>query len=157
MSVLASFFCPGHCCLVSSGWICVWVQSDSYTSGLNSCRPTGNWGLSYLEKHTPHQTPASSLEVISSTGRAADADGGEMIITAGDRLSQYKCNFLSVRFISTEAIKLLMRAWWNFLNSGTSQINGSNSFWHRTLLLFIALVHSFVYLVYFPPPQIPLW
>lgn len=32
-----------------------------------------------------------------------------MIIRAGDRLSQYKCNSFKVRFISTEAITILMR------------------------------------------------
>lgn len=71
---------------------------------------TGNWVLSFgkriiathfdqinvaLKKKkcntpTPSEAP-SSLAVISSTGWW-HYDGGEMIIRAGDRLSQYKCN-----------------------------------------------------------------
>lgn len=49
-----------------------------------------------LPKHPlPHWCPSgapSSFEVISSIGRQHFADDVEMIIRAGDKLCQYKCN-----------------------------------------------------------------
>ncbi len=51
-----------------------------------------NAGLEKCKKTPTLNEACSSLEVISSTGRQHYADGGEMIIRAGDRLSQYKCN-----------------------------------------------------------------
>ena len=94
--------------------------------------------------HARRRRP-SSIQVIS--GRADGANGGEMIITAGDGLSQYKCNkFFSVRFISTEPISLLMRAWYNFFKRGPSQVNGFNGVWHETSGVIYRTRVLFVYL-----------
>lgn len=100
---------PLHCCCVK----CIitlysWQQQQHCfilnltfrywwcASGINSCCRVVIWaaaGCFQTGKPLPEPAPPpQSLEAISCTDRQHDADGGEMIIRAEDRLCQYQCN-----------------------------------------------------------------
>lgn len=73
------------------------TRSCGLSMGKKMVASNVDWKMWVFKNHThvqyiQHTHPSPSLEVISSTCWQDYADGGEMIIRAGDRLSQYKCN-----------------------------------------------------------------